>query len=176
MKWLHLIPAVLALCLITGCSTLQKSDVYLLQQHHVSAALSERMIHGEYLDLVDIIELSHRQLPPNFIVHYLWSTYGVYHLSAADISRLQKAGVNKVVIDYLKATPTMFYPRLYPGYSPGPPYDPFYYPYGYGYGYDYGYPPVFLEGGYGGYGRRFGPRGGRGGFGGPPHPGGHHWH
>jgi hypothetical protein len=170
MKSLPLLSAVLVFGLVTGCSTLDKSDVLLLQQHHVSAALSERMIHGEYLDLGDIIELSHRHLPPNFIVHYLWSTYGVYKLSSADISRLQKAGVNKVVIDYLKATPTIFYPRLYPGYYPGPPYDPFYYPYGYGYGYGV---PVVIDGG---YGRWHGPLGDRGRLGGPPPPpGGPHW-
>lgn len=158
MKRLHLISAVIVFGLLTGCATLNQSDSYLLQEHHVSPALYDRMNYKEYLTLSDIIELSQRQLPPKFIVHYLWSTYGVYHLSIGDVSRLRKAGVGKEVIDYLKTTESMYAPRRYPYYPrPAYPYDPYYdpypyYPYGY---YGYGYPTVIVGGGYGGYGHHW---------------------
>ena len=141
MRSLYLI-ATVALALFTGCTTLHEGDRYLLQDHHVSPALYDRMLHGEPLSLPDIVELSQKQVPPPFIVHYVWKTYAVYHLSGSDISYLHKAGVSQQVIDYLLASGPMFAPRPYP-YYPAPYYAPYpYYPYGYG-------PTVIIGGGYG---------------------------
>jgi len=155
MKYFHFIFAALAIGFFTGCATLSQSDSYLLQEHHVSPALYERMSHKDFLAFSDIIELSQRQLPPSFIIHYLWSIQAVYHLSGSDVSRLKKAGVSKEVIDYMLGTAAVYAPR---GYYYARPYgDPYYaapYPYGYGYGgYGYGYPTVIVGGGYygGGY-------------------------
>lgn len=159
MKSLYLIFAALAFGLLTGCATLHEGDRYLLQEHHVSPSLYARMLHGEPLSLSDVIELSQRQVPPDFIVHYLWTSYAVYHLSSTDISNLRKAGVSKQVIDYMLASGPMYAPRPYSYYGAPGYYAPYpYYPYG------YGYPAVSFGVGYGGwYGGGYGCHG-------------HYWH
>ena len=145
MKFLYLSAAVLTFIIFTGCSTLHERDRYLLQEHHVSPELYGRMLHGEPLSIPEIIELSKRQVPASFVVHYIWKTYEVYHLSEGDISNLKKAGVSQPVIDYLLASAPMYAPRPYPYYPPAPVapyYGPYSYPYGYG-------PTVIIGGGYG---------------------------
>jgi len=144
MKSLYLVFTVFAFGLLAGCATLHEGDRYLLQEHHVSPVVYNRMLHGERLSLSNIIELSQKQVPPQLIVHYIWKSYAVYHLSETDVSNLRKAGVSKEVIDFLLASGPMYAPRPYPYYGPYP-----YYPYG------YGYPTVIYGGGYGWYGRRW---------------------
>ena len=164
----HLILAAIAICLFTGCATLSQSDSYLLQEHHVSPALYERMSHKDFLSLSDIIELSQKKVPSTFIIHYVWSIAAVYHLTGSDITRLKKAGVSKEVIDYLVGTAAAYGPRPYGYYYSRPVYaDPYYAPYPY---YGYGaYPTVIIGGGYygGGY---YGHGGGYYGH------GGGYWH
>jgi hypothetical protein len=138
MKALRILPLLLvlgAMLGLTGCETLDQRDQSLLQQHHVSAPVYNRMLHKEQLALPDITELSKRGLPEPFILNYLKSTYGVYTLNSSDVTQLARDGVSKAIIDYLLSTPTLYgpqrYPYDYPGFGLGP------YPY-----YDYGPPPV----------------------------------
>ena len=157
MKSLHYFFGLLALCIFTGCATLSQSDAYLLREHHVNPSLYERMSHKDFLSISDIIELSQRQVPPSFIIHYLGSIGAAYHLSSSEVVRLRKAGVNKDVVDYMLSTEAAYGPRPYGYYG-----SPYYAPYPYYGGYPYGYPTVIVGGGYyhGGY---------YGGY-------GHHWH
>ena len=142
MKFWNLLVAVFVFGFYTGCSTLHEGDRYLLQEHHVSPELYARMLHGEPLSIPDIIDLSRRQVPPPFIVHYIWKTYAVYHLSGSDIATLKKAEVSQQVIDYLLASAPLYAPRPYPYYPPAPVAPYYGYPYGYG-------PNVIIGGGYG---------------------------
>jgi len=148
MKTIRLLITMAALGFLAGCATLNQNDQALLQQHHVSPALYSRMVHDDPLALSDIIELTQRQVPPDFIINYLSSTGVAYRLSARDVSNLRNAGVSKRVIDYLLSTP----PRYTRYYSPNYYYGPGYYGYGLGYyGYGpgyYAYPRVYF--GYGG--------------------------
>jgi len=159
MKYFRLIPALLALGFLAGCATLNQNDQALLQQHHVSPALYDRMLHERPLALPDIVELTNKHLSSDFIIYYLSSTHVSYHLNREDIAYLKKGGVSQQVINYLISTPPRYYapapyPYYYPAvnyyYAPGyyPPryYGPAYYPYPV-------YPRVFIGGGYyrGGY-------------------------
>ena len=156
MKWLRFLPAVVAIGLLAGCSTLTQNDRYMLQSHHVSPGLYTRMVDDDPLSLGDIIELSQKGVPADFIIHYIWDTRAVYRLSSNDVARLRKAGVSQRVIDYLLSVPRGYaQPYSYP-YPSGAYYPYPYYPYPYGYG-----PTVIVGGGYygggsygGGYYRR----------------------
>ena len=152
MKYFHFFLAALAFGVFTGCATLSQSDSYLLQEHHVSPALYERMLHKDFLTYSDLIELSQRQVPSSFIIHYLWSIRAVYHLSGSDVARLKKAGVSKEVTDYLLESGAVYSPRPYGYYYSRPVYpygDPYYAPYPYA-GYGGLYPTVVVGGYYGG--------------------------
>ena len=120
----------------------------MLQQHGIGGPLYEKMRHGEPLDLADVIELSHRGVPSQFIIHYMRDSYFVYHLKAEDTQELKRAGVAREIIDYMMATPGMYGPRNGGPYPYGPyPYGSYPYgPYGYGYG-PYGPGPYFYGGG-----------------------------
>jgi len=109
--------ALLAMSLLTGCTTLNQRDRDMLGQHHVSPELYEQMLHKEPLALSDIIELSRKQLPPRFIIEYLDSTRASYHLKRSDVTRLKKAGVSQDVIDYLLESAPLYGPEPY-YYSP----------------------------------------------------------
>jgi len=137
MKTLRALQVLLILALVfgqTGCETLDPRDHALLEQHHVSGAVVDKMLHNERLELADITELSKRRVPDPFILNYLRSTYATYQLTSSDVSDLAKSGVSRPVIDYLMATPAMYGPPQYPYEYPG-------YPYGF---YPYDYPPTVV--------------------------------
>jgi hypothetical protein len=142
MKFLPIIASICALAL-GACASLDHSERGMLQQHGVAGPLYQKMMHGEPLELGEIIALSQKGLPPRFILDYVHDTHFVYHLKPEDLRELQAAGVSRQIVDYLEATPGMYAPRI--GYPYGPyPYGPYPdgpYPYGpYGYGYrSYGY-------------------------------------
>ena len=136
-----ILPIIAAICaLALGACALDHRDRSFLQQHGVGGPLYEKMLHGEPLELADIIELSQRGLPPPFILHYLHDTYYVYHLKPEDVQEMRRAGVAREIVDYLLATPGLYAPRIGPY-----PYGPYDYGY-YGYGY-YGPPPYIYPGG-----------------------------
>src|SRR5581483_6658484 len=130
MKWARfLFPAIVLFC--AGCAGIGERDRVALQRHGVSAMVEDKMLHGDWLSLNDIVELSQRGLSPQFIIRYLDATAPVYRLSSSDVVQLRHAGVSPEVIDYLLATPEYYARRVY--YAPYP-----YYP----------YPTVFVAGGF----------------------------
>ena len=146
-----LLLAIAGIAVLSGCSTLSQNDRTVLDQHHVSASLYERMSHRDPLEISDIIELSRRQVPNRFIVHYLDSTDTTFRLSKGEISQLRKAGVSSEVIDYLLDTAPVYSRRPSYYYSAYPAYGPYpYYPGDYYYG---GGTTVIFRGG-GGYSHR----------------------
>lgn len=140
MKRLFCVLAIIA-TVLSGCATLDRADLSMLEQHHVSPTVYDKMAHDERLDLPDIIELSKRKVPDSFTLRYLRSTYAVYQLDSEDVLHLRRAGVSREIIDYLLSTPSKYGVRSYPYPYPGYPYDPYYYPYPY----YYDYPPVIIE-------------------------------
>ncbi|MCX6967553.1 MAG: hypothetical protein NTZ46_07195 [Verrucomicrobia bacterium] len=143
MKKFPMVLSILALFL-AGCAAINRSERNTLIQHNVSPVVSDRMVRGEVLTLSDIIELSRRDIPPQLIIHYLYSTHAIYDLDKPSIARLKEGKVCKEVTDYLLETPSLFAPR----FAPGPFYGgPAWYPWGY-YPYDayYGYGPRFYGG------------------------------
>jgi len=149
MKWSHFIASLCALGLLAGCAAINRSERNTLVQHNVSPVVCDRMVHGEVLTLSDIIDLSQRQVPPQLIVRYLYSTRAVYPLDKQALARLNQAKVCQEVTDYLLETPALFAPRFCPGpYYGGRawyPYDAYYpcYPYGPGF---YAGPSVVVVG------------------------------
>lgn len=139
----RLIPAIalFALCL-GGCATLDRKDQSVLQQHRVPPSLYNKMLVRAPLSLPEIIELSHREVPADLVLHYLKSTDMVYHLNSRDVTHLVQAGVSRKVIDYLLNTPLLLV-----GYSAAPyyPYSPPWYPYA-PYYYGSPFPPPFIPG------------------------------
>ena len=137
---------VLGLVCLAGCTTLPERDRLALDAHHVSAPVYQRMLRREPLSLDEIVELSNRHLPTTFILRYLNSTYFVYRLSSADVNWLQKSKVDRSIIDYMLATPSIYAPVAYS--YPYPFYDPIY---------DGYYGPIYSERNYyfrGAHGRR----------------------
>jgi hypothetical protein len=138
MNAMKILPMIAVGCALAlgACATLDRRDRSFLQQHAIGGPLYERMLHQEPLELADIIELSHRGLPPPFVIHYLQGTYFVYNLKTEDVLELRRAGVPREVIDYLLATPGLYAPASVPLWYPYGPYDN-----GYGYfGAPYFYP------------------------------------
>ena len=107
MKFLPLLTGV-ALLWLGGCATLTDADRAALQQHGVSPKVAERMKYEMPLELADIMELSQKKLPQEFILRYLRSTTQVYNLTSQDVLQLRQAGVRSNVIDYLLATPSIY--------------------------------------------------------------------
>jgi hypothetical protein len=167
MKAIRVLPLFLALLLLAGCETINQQDRAVLQAHAVSTDVYDKMLYGDPLSLDDVIELSHRAVPPGLIIHYMYKVDTVYVLAKSDVRRLRSQGVSEQVIAYMLSTGPGYYgppgPPPYAGYPyPGP-----YYPYG-PYPYEYYGGPVFFVGGYGPWGW------GRGGWGrGGWHGGGH---
>ncbi len=143
MSRVFLVLSILAFCL-GGCATLDQKDKVILQQQRVPPPLYDKMLAGGPLSLPDIVELSHRKVPPSLVTHYLKSTGEIYYLKSRDVTYLVKGGVSQKVIDYLLSTP-LFYGGY--GYHPPPyyPYNPLWYPFT-PYYYSPPPPPLFIRG------------------------------
>ena len=133
MKRFYSIAVACTVVFLAGCAAINRAEQKTLVQHNVSPVVCDRMVQGEILTLSDIIELSRRDVAPQLIVHYLYSTRAVYVLDKQALARLNQARVSKDVVDYLLETPSLFAPRFYPApyYYPAPCY-----PYGTFYPYD----------------------------------------
>lgn len=165
MKRLCILSLLLIPIFFVGCQTVNQQDRAVLRAHNVSQDVYDKMLYGDPLTLDDIVELSHRAVPPGLIIHYVDETDTVYRLRKVDVKHLRAAGVDEQVISCM-----LFSARPYGQYAGPGPY-PYTGPYAYPYPYDpyfYGaFGPEIFIGGYGGYGGH--GRWGHGGW-------GHHHH
>lgn len=125
---------------VAGCQTVSRQDQTILRAHNVSPDVYDKMRNGDPLSLDDIIELSHRAVPPGLIIRYIDDTDTVYRLRKVDVKHLRASGVSEDVISYMLSTGR---PYGGPGFYVGGPY-----PYPGSYPYPYAYDPYF----YGAYG------------------------
>ena len=130
------LPLFLAAC---AMSDQQKADYSRVQSSGVSAAVYDKMMHGDALSLYDIKALTHARVNDGIIIRYLRDHGTIYYLNSKDVDDLAKAGVSQSIIDYMLQTAQ----RNPPPY--GPNYGPYWGPYPY-----WGPPPVIFVGG-GGY-------------------------
>ena len=153
MKFHHaaLVAALPLLLTACGLSPQQKADYARVQSSGVSPAIYDKMLNDDDLGLSDIEALARAHVSSAIVLRYIRDEDTVYYIGAKDVESLQKAGVDRSVIDYMLQTAQGGY------WGSGP------YPY-YGFGYDpFLYGPGFY-GGYGGYGGTviIGGGGGRG--------------
>jgi hypothetical protein len=120
MKFPAALLLLAALCL-TGCATMSRSDRAVLTQHGVEQPLFGRMVYNDRLTPKQIIEVSRKGVPSDFLIRYLRFTEAVYTFTPHDRVRLRKAGVKPAVIEYLRQTPALFpaqYDAVVGGYNP----------------------------------------------------------
>ena len=140
-----LAPLFLAGC---GLTPQEKADYARVERSGVSPAIYDKMVHGDDLGISDVESLARAHVSSAVILRYIRSHDTVYYLHSADVTALQKAGVDPSVIDYMLQSARQYGPGAYG------------YPYPYGYTYDpFWYPGLY--GGFGWYnGGYFGPGGG----------------
>jgi len=131
----------LAAC-FTGCATFSNTEMTQIRQHGVSPAVVGKMETGHTLTPRDVIELTRRGVPDDFIIRQIDDAGVDYILNRDDVKRLQAARVSRPVMDALFAAsddfasqyardrqPGVYGAYPYPYYGPYGPY-PYYYPYG----------------------------------------------
>lgn len=132
----------LATC-FTGCATFTPQEMSQIRQHGVSPRVAGKMQDGLVLTPGDVIELTRRGVPDDFIIRQIDDAGVDYVLNRDDVKRLKAARVSRPVMDALFAASDDFAgsygpgrPRAYAGYYPaydyyGPYYNPYpFYPYG----------------------------------------------
>ena len=132
---------IIAAC-FTGCATFSDTELGQMRQHGVSPAVLGKMEEGHVLSPSDIIELTRRHVPDDFIIRQIDDAGVDYVLSRSDFKKLQAARVNRPVMDALIAASEDFASRYGPpahqAYAAYPHNDyyygpaPYYYPYPYG--------------------------------------------
>ncbi len=106
---------------LTGCVAISRGDREVLARHGVEQPLLGRMVRGQRLTPREIIAVSRRGVPSDFLIRYLRLSEAVYTFTPDDRVRLRKAGVKPEVIAYLRQTPHLFpaqYDALIGGYNP----------------------------------------------------------
>jgi len=135
----------LATC-FAGCATFSDAELGRMRQHGVSPVVVGKMEEGHVLTPADVIELTRRGVPDNFIIRQIDDAGVDYVLNRSDFKKLQEARVSRPVMDELIAASQDYasshngppprvrayaaYPYDDPYYSPAP----YYYPYPYYYG------------------------------------------
>lgn len=141
---MNLRPALVSLLLavgFTGCATFTPAELGQIRQRGVSPAVVNKMEDGRVLHPGDVIELTRRGVPDNFIIREIEDAGVDYVLNRDDLKRLKDARVSRAVVGALLAASDEFARNYAPGgrvhaYAP--------YPYGYYYGqYGYGADPYF---------------------------------
>jgi len=150
----------------TGCATFTPAELGQIRQRGVAPAVVNKMEDGRVLHPGDVIELTRRGVPDNFIIRQIDDAGVDYVLNRSDMKLLQNARVSRAVVDALIAASDDFAARYAP---PGRVQAYATYPY-YGYGYAPYYGPYPYAYPYGGVSVEIG--GGRY-WGGGGH---HHWH
>lgn len=150
----------------TGCATFTPAELGQIRQRGVAPAVVNKMEDGRVLHPGDVIELTRRGVPDNFIIRQIDDAGVDYVLNRSDMKLLQNARVSRAVVDALTAASEDFAVRYAPAgrvqsYAPYPYYGYGYAPYYGPYPYAYPYGGVSVEIGGGRY------------WGGGGH---HHWH
>jgi len=143
-------PVLAALLLglaFTGCATFNDQEMAQIRQHGVSPVVVGKMQQGGILTPQDVIQLSHRGVPDEFIIRQIQDAGVDYVLAKSDIKKLADAHVSKdVAVALIMASDefardhtsdhhshvTVGYGAYdpYDYYAPYPPYAyPDYYPY-----------------------------------------------
>src|SRR3954470_18030955 len=85
----------------TGCATFTPAELGQIRQRGVSPAVVNKMEDGRVLHPGDVIELTRRGVPDNFIIRQIDDAGVDYVLNRNDMKRLQDARVNRRVVDAL---------------------------------------------------------------------------
>jgi len=143
-----LVPLFLTAC---GLSDQQRADYGAVEQSGVSPAIYDKMVHGDDLSIHDIEILSRAGVNSGIILRYIRDHGTVYYLNTGDVGDMEKAGVDRSVVDYMLQTAR----GGWWGYGSYPYFgvtDPFWFGPGfYGGFYGGGYYHHGYRGGYGGY-------------------------
>jgi hypothetical protein len=133
-----------------GCATFSDREIGQMRQHGVSSAVIGKMEEGHVLSPSDVIELTRRGVPDDFIIRQIDDTGVDYILSRTDFKRLRDAHVSRPVMDELISASQDFasHHSSHSTYAAYPyPYDPYYYG---AYPYFYPYPYYGFSVGFGG--------------------------
>lgn len=146
MNFRPILASILVAVGFTGCATFTPAELGQIRQHGVSPTVVNKMEDGRVLHPGDVIELTRRGVPDNFIIRQIDDAGVDYVLNRNDMKRLQEARVSRAVMDALIAASDDFASRYspsghvhayatYPGDYYGGPYygygfNPYYYPYG----------------------------------------------
>jgi hypothetical protein len=142
MNLRSILASALLITCFTGCATFTTAEIGQIRQHGVSPVVVGKMEGGHVLSPGDVIELTRRRVPDNFIIRQIEDTGVDYVLNRNDVKRLRDAHVSRPVMDALIAASDDFASRygssahtqFYAGYpyDPYPYYGPYpsYYPYG----------------------------------------------
>lgn len=148
----------------TGCATFTPAELGQIRQRGVAPAVVNKMEDGRVLHPGDVVELTRRGVPDNFIIRQIDDAGVDYVLNRNDMKRLQDARVSRRVVDALVAASDEFASQYAPsGHVSGFATYPYY---GYGYAPYYGAYPYYYP--YGGMSVEIG--------GGRYWGGHHHWH
>lgn len=127
----HRALALLFAAALSGCATFDESELATIQRSGVSPRIVSKMEAGRVLTPEDVIELTRRRVPNNYILRQIEDAGVDYLLSPEDYQRLQKARVAPEVLDALLAASDDFAARYAaPVYRPrvvDPYYDDAYY-------------------------------------------------
>jgi len=126
---------------LSGCATFDRSEITRVRQHGVSPAVVAKLDLGKPVAPADVIELTRRGVPDEWIIRQI-EDHGVdSYISRSDVTMLRRAGVRPGVIDALVNASDRFAgnyrARGFASFGSyfGDPYDEFYGPYpGYWYG------------------------------------------
>ncbi len=129
---------LLAAC---GPDTRQMADYNQVDRAGVSPAIYDKMVNGDPLGISDIISLSQAHVSSAIVIRYIRDHDTVYVVTMANITAMQKAGVDPSIVDYILQTAQGGYwgNGVYPyfGYTDPFWYSPFYGGY-FGFGYHRG--------------------------------------
>jgi hypothetical protein len=101
----------LGLCLLTGCSTFNETELGIIRGSGVSSRVYSKMDDGHELRPEDVIELTRRHVPERYILRQIDDVGVDYVLSPEDYKRLRRAKVSPAVIDALVVASNQFSER-----------------------------------------------------------------
>src|SRR5579862_6203313 len=94
-----MLASILVATCFTGCATFSDQEIGQMRQRGVSPVVVGKMAEGHVLTPPDIIELTRRGVPDDFIIRQIDDAGVDYVLSRSDFKRLQEARVSRPVMD-----------------------------------------------------------------------------